>query len=129
MKNTLADLTIDKSFTGASAAAAAATSLREVHTKPSATNEFHPDWVPKHSPRITAQELGQHLKHLLIPDRRDALDTLKTMPVGKSFYIDHIHANHVRVAGQYQRKNFLKTYRTETVEYSKHKYLRVTRTR
>jgi len=130
MKTTLADLTIDKTFSGASAAAAAAASLRDVHTKPTSANqEFTPDWVPKHSPRVSTQELGQHLKHLLIADRRDALDTLKTMPVGKSFYIDHIHANHVRVACQYQRKHYLKTYRTETVEYSKHQYLRVTRTR
>ena len=131
MKYTLDDLTVDTSYanTGAATAIAAAKSLREAHAKPSATNEFNPDWVPKRSPRITTQELGQHLKHLLIVDRADALDTLKTMPIGTSFYIDHIHANNVRVACHYNRKHYLKTYRTETVEYSKHQYLRVTRTK
>jgi hypothetical protein len=132
MKYTLDDLTVDTSFSGTSAAsaAAAAKSLREVHAKPSINGqEFTPDWVPKHSPRITTYELGQHLKHLLIADRADALDTLKTMPIGKSFYIDHTHANNVRVACHYNRKHYLKAYRTETVEYSKHQYLRVTRTK
>jgi hypothetical protein len=134
MKYTVDDLTLDSTFSPTSAAAAAAVasakSLQAVHAKPSPDGqEFSPDWVPKHSPRVTTYELGQHLKHLLITDRADALDTLKTMPIGKSFYIDHLHANNVRVACHYNRKHYLKTYRTETVEYSKHQYLRVTRTR
>lgn len=133
MKHTLEDLTIDTRYTDAAitaSAAAAAAPLRKSHTRPVTDPEnFTPDWVPKHSPRTTTQELGQHLKHLLITDRRDALDTLKTMPVGKSFYVEHTHTNNLRVACHYQRKTFLKTYRTETVEYNKRLYLRVTRTR
>lgn len=72
-------------------------------------------------------QLVNQLDAYLILDRKQALQKLKTMPVGDIVIVPFVHANNIRVACHYNAKHYEKAMRTETIKLGDARYLKVMR--